>query len=141
MWNIKVNVTADHIANACRTDSHHCMVADAIHERLTWATYVQVDTQSVRFNNRQQGKRYIYLTPPEAQRAIVLFDQGVKIKPFSFTLSRGYLKVRAMSSRRQDRKGRNDRTTLARQRRRRSGRKPQSVPSMYREFGLRTLTR
>jgi hypothetical protein len=139
MWNIKVNVTADHIANACQTDSHHCMVADAIHDRLAWATYVQVDTQSVRFNNRQQGKRYIYLTPPEAQRAIVLFDQGAKIKPFSFTLSRGYLKVRPMQARRTDAAIRRQRQKQRTLRTRRAA--PRSVPSMYREFGLRTLTR
>ncbi len=135
MWNIKVAVTADHIANACRKDSHHCMVADAIHDRLKWATFIQADTQSIRFNNRKQGKRYIYLTPPEAQRAIVLFDQGVKVKPFAFTLSQGFLRTKIMRAR--------QRSTKRLTRNRRVERKTPSrhTPSMYREFGLRSLTR
>ncbi len=142
MWNIRVPVTQDHIDRVVQTDSHHCMIADAIHNRLGWATFVMVDTQSIRFNNLKQHKRYIYLTPPDAQKAIILFDQGIKVKPFAFTLSRGFLQqVKTVRERGRDR-GKNRRTTKARRARRAAGRTaPKSIPSMYREFGLRALTR
>ncbi len=141
MWNIKVEVTQEHINNACRKNSHHCMVSDAVHDRLRWATFVQTDTQSIRFNNSKQGKRYIYLTPPEAQRAIVLFDQGIKVKPFSFTLNQGFSKVRTMKTRQTDR-NKDKRSLEAKRRRKTLGRKKKpSHLSMYREFGLRKLVR
>ncbi len=142
MWNIRVSVTQDQIDRGVQTDSHHCMIADAIHERLKWATYVTVDTQSIRFNNLKQKKRYIYLTPPEAQKAIILFDQGIKVKPFAFTMSRGFLQaVRTIRDRTRD-LGKNRRTTMARRARRAVGRTtPKPIPSMYREFGVRALTR
>lgn len=135
MWNIKVEVKKDHITNACQRDSHHCMIADAVHSRLKWATFIQVDTQSIRFNNRKAGKRYIYLTPPEAQKAIVLFDQGVKVKPFSFTLSQGYMRVKVMRARQRPAK----RVSRSYTNSKKSKTKHQT-PSIYREFGLRSLT-
>lgn len=132
MWNIKVEVTKENIGRAIERDSHHCMVADAIRDRLKWATFIQVDTQSIRFNNRKQGKRYIYLTPPEAQKAIVLFDQGIKIRPFNFTLSQGYMKVRMMRARHKPAK------RISRSYKKSS---VKHTPSMYREFGIRKLMR
>lgn len=132
MWNIKVEVSKENVGRACERNSHCCMVADAVRDRLPWATFIQVDTQSIRFNNRKQGKRYIYLTPPEAQKAIVLFDQGVKVRPFSFTLSQGYMKVQTMRARNKKAK----KTS-------RSYKKNPSkrTPPMYREFGLRSMTK
>lgn len=132
MWNIKVNVDKEHIDNACRRNSNHCMVADAIHSRLKWATHVVVDTQSVRFNNRKQGKRYIYLTPTEAQKAIILFDQGVKVRPFSFMLSQGYMKVKTMRARQKKAK------KTSRSYKHNTNK---YTPPTHREFGLRILTR
>jgi|SRR5882672_1259062 len=132
MWNIKVPVTKEHVENATRRDSHHCMIADAVHDRLKWATYVQADTQSIRFNNKKAGKRYIFLTPPEAQKAIVMFDQGVKVKPFSFTLAAGYMrqrKMRALSSKKKAHLKRYNKNPH------------KHTPSQFREFGLRRMAR
>ena len=132
MWNIKVRVTKEHIENSVVKDSHHCMIADAIHSRLKWASYVMADTQSIRFNNKKSGKRYIFLTPPQAQKAIVLFDQGVKMKPFEFTLAAGYMKVKTMRARHKKA------TKISRK----YNKNPSKhTPTKYREFGLRTMTR
>lgn len=132
MWNIKVPVTKEHIENSVKRDSHHCMIADAVHERLKWATYVMVDTQSIRFNNKKQGKRYIFLTPPEAQKAIVLYDQGIKVKPFEFMLSSGYVKVRTMRAR--NKKAKKSSRAYAKN-------PHKHTPSQYREFGMRKMAK
>lgn len=131
MWNIKVDVTKENINRACERNSHACMVADAIRDRLKWATFIQVDTQSIRFNNRKQGKRWIFLTPPAAQKAIVLFDQGVKVRPFEFTLCQG--QVRTMRAKHKPAK----RSSRSYKKRNPS----KHTPTMLREFGLRTMVR
>lgn len=132
MWNIKVGVNKDNIERACQRNSHCCMVADAIRDRLPWATFIEVDTQTIRFNNRKLGKRYVYLTPPEAQKAIVLFDQGMRAKPFQFTLSQGFLKVKTMRARHKKAK----KTSRVYKRN-----PSKRTPPFQREFGLRSLAR
>lgn len=132
MWNIKVEVKKEHIENSLERDSNHCMIADAIHDRLKWATFVQVDTQSIRFNNKKLGKRYIFLTPPDAQKAIILFDQGIKVKPFSFKLLQGYVKEKVMRARQKKAK------KTSRSYKHNPNKK---TPPTYREFGLRRLSR
>ena len=108
------------------------MVADAVRDRVKWATFIEVDVQSIRFNNRQKGIRYIYLTPTEAQKAIVLFDQGIKVKPFSFHLNQGYVKVRKMRARHKPAK------KTSRQYKRNPNKR---TPAFHREFGIRGLTK
>src|SRR6267142_2597384 len=125
MWNIKVEVKKENIERACERNAHICMIADAIRDRLKWATFIQVDIQSIRFNNRKQGKRWIYLTPPEAQKAIILYDQGIKVKPFKFTLSQGQVRIMRAKHKPAKRISRSYK------------RNPRKyTPSMFREFGL-----
>lgn len=132
LHNLKINVTNENIARACERNSHCCMVADAVRDRLKWATFIDVDVQSIRFNDKKKGIRYIYLTPSEVQKAIILFDQGIKVTPFSFHLSQGFMKVRTMRARHKP----------AVKTSRQYKRNPSKItPKHYREFGLRGLTK
>jgi hypothetical protein len=81
---IRIDVPEDVIANACQKDSTACMVAEAIKRKYPDASRVTVDTAHIRYSRR--GKRYIFLTPMKAMAAIVMFDEGDKPKPFSFSM-------------------------------------------------------
>lgn len=83
---VTVNIDQDIIETAQRRDSSHCMIADAIKAQVPDAASVSVDLATIRWTDRKRGRRYIYLTPPLAQRALVNFDQGIQTEPFSFRL-------------------------------------------------------
>jgi hypothetical protein len=128
--NPNITVKPENVERSCKANSHCCMVADAIRDRFPWATFIEVDIQTIRFNNRQDGKRYIYLTPPEVAKAIILFDQGVKVSPFSFKLQQAFMKVKTMRARHKK----------AVKRSREYKRNPEKrTPSFVREFGLRGI--
>jgi hypothetical protein len=82
----QVRVTALDTAAAVQKDSNHCAIATAI-ERELKATHVSVDRQSIRFTLK--GKRYVYMTPPQARDAIVAFDGGQPVKTFRLVLRDG----------------------------------------------------
>jgi len=130
--NIKITVPAEVIENSVREDSRLCMIANSIQGRLPWATHISVDVQSIRFNHRAERKRYVYLTPPEAQKALVLFDQGVKVRPFSFHLRAADLRVHAMRAK--FKKATKPSRAYARNPTKRT-------PPYRREFGIRGLSR
>lgn len=95
---VTIQVTEEIIANAVRSNSAHCVVADAItayfrEHRPEAAAYVAADLQTVRFTNRAKGERYTYLTPRKCQVAIVDWDQGRTPAPFTFTLRDGQTSV------------------------------------------------
>ena len=81
-----IEVTAELVAEASRSDSSHCAIADAIRAAHPEYTNISVDLQSIRFSDRSAGKRYIYFTPPLCQQKLVSFDQGVIVRPWSFRL-------------------------------------------------------
>jgi len=137
MLNLKINVKEENVNRACTRNSHCCMIADAVRDRLKWATFIEVDAQSIRFNDRKKGIRYIYLTPPEAQKAIVLFDQGVKVKPFSFHLSQGFMKTRVMRARQKKAK----KTSREYKKANPTKKSTKRTPAFIRQFGLRGLTK
>ncbi len=83
---MKVKVTKSCINNAVRKDSHHCMIADAIHQADPEAKYVLVDLQSIRWTNLRTRKRYFCLTPTLAQCRLLKFDMGKDVQPFGFTV-------------------------------------------------------
>ena len=130
----RVKVKADVIDNAVVADSHRCMIADAIQQKFKWAKYIMVDLQSVRFSNTHTGRRFIYLTPPEAQKAILDFDRGNPVAPFTLNLMQGYerqMRVRAPGY-----------TPQTPRRKYKRGRAAARVmPSRHREFGLRKLVK
>ncbi len=82
----KVKVGRVHIANAIKGDASHCMIAEAIREKFPNARWVLVDIQSIRWTVRSEGKRYIFLTPRAAQKALLKFDHGESVAPFDIRL-------------------------------------------------------
>jgi hypothetical protein len=89
-----VHVTQADIDVAIPANSGHCMIADAVkrafsRSRRRSAFAVSVDLQTIRFTNLEKRVRYVYLTPPVAQRGLLQFDQGIKPTPFSFRLRHG----------------------------------------------------
>jgi hypothetical protein len=138
LLNMRINVKANNVDRACTNNSHCCMIADAIRDRLNWATFIEVDTQTIRFNDRKKGIRYIYLTPPEAQKAIVLFDQGVKVPPFAFSLRQAFLQTKIMRARQKKAVKRSSEYTTRATR----GKNPaKRTPAFVRQFGLRGIAR
>lgn len=83
---IRVHVTSEHIEKATKGSSSHCMIADAIKSADKNLRAVSVDLGSIRVTDPKKNQRYIYLTPPIAQVALVRFDHGLEMTPFSFAL-------------------------------------------------------
>lgn len=79
---LNFHVTAEHIARAKRADSEHCMIADALRDWRPEAAFISVDLQTIRFTDERAGRRYVYLTPPAAQAALIDWDQGLDVEPF-----------------------------------------------------------
>lgn len=85
---IVLDITEEIINAAVTRDSSHCVIADALRAAVPTARYVSVDLQTIRFSDRETGKRFIYLTPAFAQRILVDFDQGITPRPQSRNLGR-----------------------------------------------------
>lgn len=88
---VTVKITKKQIDEAIRGNSSHCMIADAVKEQVPGAKYVSVDLQSIRWTDTAKGRRYTYLTPPRAQRALVKFDQGDPVGAFQMTLQGAFI--------------------------------------------------
>ncbi len=84
---MKIAVTKEHINNGVAKDSTHCMIADAIKGSCPRAQFIQVDLQTIRWTDPTKGMRFVHLTPAIAQSALLKFDQGQDVKPFSFSLT------------------------------------------------------
>jgi hypothetical protein len=87
---IKFEITAKNINEACKADSRHCMIADAIAYRLPTVRNISVDMMTIRWSDPLKGWRYVFLTPKPAQIALVRFDMGLKIEPFEFNVRSGH---------------------------------------------------
>jgi hypothetical protein len=85
---IVVTVTPELIHSAVRRDSAHSMISEAIKEADPRFNHVSSDLATVRFTDPKKRARYMFLTPPIAQQALIMFDQGKKIEPFTFILRR-----------------------------------------------------
>jgi hypothetical protein len=84
----RIAVTAEIIASAARQDSNHCMIADAVLASLPRGRAMRrsVDLQTIRWSDPVTARRYVFLTPPRAQNALVRFDQGLSVEPFEMRL-------------------------------------------------------
>ncbi len=82
-----VEVTQEIIATSVRKDSSHCMISDAIAAAVPDAKFISVDIQTIRYTLGEF--RYTYLTPRRGQVALIRFDQGEEIEPFTFQLRTG----------------------------------------------------
>ncbi len=92
---LNISVDVETIDRAQERSSSHCMIADAIRKTNPGAQAVQVDLQTIRFTDPKKKARYIWLTPPLAQRALINFDQGIPCEPFVFQTTRPVQVVRA----------------------------------------------
>lgn len=95
---MKISVDKKHIANGVVANSQHCMIADAIKDRIPSAQYISVDLQTIRWTDPAKGTRFMYLTPATAQCNLLKFDQGKRVDPFSFSLTTP-AKTRSVDSR------------------------------------------
>lgn len=92
---VYLDVTEQIIDNATQRDSAHCVIADAIRATIPEATRISVDLQTIRFTDTTNSRRYIWLTPPAAQMAILGFDQGIRPKAGRIRLGQPIQTVRA----------------------------------------------
>lgn len=129
---LKVKVTAKNIQDAKRGDSHRCMIADAIQHSIKDAGYVSVDAQSIRLTDDKNSKRLIYLTPKRAQRALIAFDEGKDVKPFTFTASVGIERTMRV------RQGNGIKRKLRKAQKKKSDKPKRYMPIRFRKLGLRT---
>lgn len=83
---MKISISLEQILMAVRKNSHRCMIAEAIKEAEPHARRIVVDLQSIRWTDDQAGVRYSFFTPPIAQEALLAFDQGEEVEPFTFEL-------------------------------------------------------
>jgi hypothetical protein len=81
-----VHVTEELVERATQRDSRHCMIAEAIQQQRPEWKQILVDLQTIRWTNPRTSKRYVALTPEVAGSALVAFDRGERIAPFSFSL-------------------------------------------------------
>ncbi len=87
---VKIQVTEQNIRDACKADSRHCMIADAITAHLPGVRNISVDMMNIRWSDPSTGWRYIYMTPKPAQYALIDYDMGLPIEPFSFQVRSGF---------------------------------------------------
>lgn len=73
---LNVKITAADHANAVRSHSGACLIADAIKRAYPNLTMVTVDMATVRATDRALGVRYTWLTPTPGQHILLAYDQG-----------------------------------------------------------------
>lgn len=71
---IELQITDADRATAVQSNSGGCLIADAL-KRAGYSN-PSVDMATIRVTDREAGKRYTYLTPPNAQHCLLGFDQG-----------------------------------------------------------------
>src|SRR6266705_6856869 len=82
----RIEVTQADIDESCRADAGACMNSRAIKRQFPEAKNIHVDIATTRWTNKYTGDRYVFLTPGPAQQAIIPYDQGQKMPPYSFYL-------------------------------------------------------
>ncbi len=81
----RINVTQENIEESTRENSAKCMVASALKGNIAGCKKTHVDMQTMRFTD-VHGIRRTYLTPAAVQAALVRYDAGDPVEPFSFNL-------------------------------------------------------
>jgi hypothetical protein len=88
---VRVACTKADITKAVANDSTHCWIAEAIKREVPTASHVAVDLSTIRFTNPERDLRYVYLTPYQAQLALLAFDEGTPPEPFTFILKNAHV--------------------------------------------------
>lgn len=84
---MKITVTSSHIEMAKCGDPHKCMIAEAIRDSVRDVRYVSVRTNGISITQRRKNGdrlRSLWAVPLKAARAIISFDKGEEVRPFSF---------------------------------------------------------
>lgn len=84
---LRVSVEQHHIDDSAQRDSRRCMIASALKEQHPHFQKIIVDLATIRWTNPRTKRRYVCLTPERAALALVEFDQGRKVDPFSFGMN------------------------------------------------------
>lgn len=87
MTQLLVDVRPEHIAIGDCKSPQRCMIAVAIKENDVTASYVSVRTNCITVTHRRRdgaSVRQHWAVPMKAAKAIVKFDNGEPIRPFSF---------------------------------------------------------
>lgn len=85
---MKIQVKREHIDGGACAVPNKCMIAAAIKELEPDVAYVSVRTNGITVTHRAPGRPAIrehYAVPLKAARAIVKFDLGEPVDPFTFT--------------------------------------------------------
>lgn len=83
---VTINVTQEIIDSAERSESRTCMISAAISAQVPRATNVLTDAATIRWSDPDRGLRFTYLTPQSVRDALLDFDLGRHVEPFSFVL-------------------------------------------------------
>lgn len=73
---LELHIAEDDYQRAAQSKSGGCLIADAIKRQYPHLSNPSVDMATIRVSDRKAGKRYTYLTPPNAQHLLLSFDQG-----------------------------------------------------------------
>jgi hypothetical protein len=94
---IRIDVLQEDITD-CREarqgDPRRCMLSNAVQRSIPDALFPDCDMRWIRFSKTSTQRRYFYQTPRKAMQALLDFDAGKPVKPFSFTTTRGFSEVR-----------------------------------------------
>lgn len=88
---LTISIDRETIEASTRRKSSHCMIAEAIKRAIPRATGVSVDLQAIRWTDPDLQLRYVFLTPREAQVALIHFDRGQTPEPFEIKLSNAHV--------------------------------------------------
>jgi hypothetical protein len=88
---LTISIDRETIEASTRRKSSHCMIAEAIKQAIPRATGVSVDLQAIRWTDPDLQLRYVFLTPREAQIALIHFDRGQTPEPFEMKLSNAHV--------------------------------------------------
>jgi hypothetical protein len=84
---MKIQVTREHIVMGNCKKPNRCMIAVAIKEFDPTISYVSVRTNRITITKRRRDGgsiRQHFAVPTKVARAIIQFDAGQKVNPFSF---------------------------------------------------------
>jgi len=89
----RVHVRQEHIDNGVADDSGYCMVAEALKDHLRKQRvrfgWVAADVATIRYSDLDRDLQYQYITPHSAAKALVMFESGIEVEPFSFRIRAG----------------------------------------------------
>lgn len=90
---LTIPITQERIDESIRRSSAHCMLSEAIRDKYPQLRNVLSDLATIRYTDPKRQLRFIHLTPRNAQLALIDFDAGAKIEPFTIVLEKQAVQV------------------------------------------------